>query len=41
MVNSLPKRQKAVGSHIVFCEKCDGHRNLVKFKAYIVVKGFL
>ena len=40
MVNGLPMGQKAMGSHIVFCEKCDRHRNLFKFKAYIVAKGF-
>ena len=39
-VDGLPKGQKAVGSHIVFCEKWDRHRNLIKFKACIVTKGF-
>jgi len=32
---------KAVGSHIVFKEKLDEHGNYVKFKAHIVIKGFL
>ena len=29
-----------MGSRIVFCEKQDGHGNLIKFKARIVAKGF-
>ena len=40
MVDGLPKGKKAVGSRIVFCEKRDRHRNLIKFKACIVAKGF-
>ena len=40
VVDGLPKRQKAVGSRIVFCEKRDGHGNLIKFKAHIVAKDF-
>jgi len=40
VVDRLPNGRKAIGSHIVFCEKRDGHGNLVKFKAHIVAKGF-
>jgi len=40
VVDGLPKGRKAVGSRIVFCEKRDGHGNLIKFKACIVAKGF-
>jgi len=40
VVNGLPKGQKAMGSHIVFHEKRDGHANLIKFKAHIVAKDF-
>jgi len=40
-INELLERKKAIGSQIVFREKLDGHSNQVKFKAYIVAKGFL
>jgi len=41
VVDGLPKERKAMGSRIVFCEKHNGHNNLLKFKAYIVTKRFL
>jgi len=40
VVNGLPKERKVIGSQIVFCEKYDGHNNLIKFKACIIIKGF-
>jgi len=40
VVDGLPKERKAMDSRIVFCEKHDGHGNLLKFKACIVAKGF-
>ena len=39
-VEQLPNNKKVVGSHIMFKEKLDGHRNYLKFKAQIVVQGF-
>jgi len=40
VVDGLPNGRKAIGSHIFFYEKRNGHSNLVKFKACIVAKGF-
>ena len=41
MVPELPEGRTAIGSWIVFKQKCDGDGNLVKFKDHIVMKGFL
>ncbi|KAG5728163.1 hypothetical protein E4T56_gene19311 [Termitomyces sp. T112] len=40
-VPTLPEGQKAVGSCIVFHVKHDGNGGITKYKAQIVVKGFL
>jgi len=40
VIDSLPKERKAIGSRIVFYEKYNEHGNLLKFKAWIVAKGF-
>ena len=39
-MNELPAGKKAVGSHIIFKEKLNEHGNCIKFKTYIVAKGF-
>jgi len=39
-IDCLPNDKKAVGSHIVFKEKLDGHGKHIKFKAWIVAQGF-
>jgi len=39
-VNELLAGKKAVGRHIIFKEKFDKHSNHIKFKTYIVAKGF-
>ncbi|KAG5727486.1 hypothetical protein E4T56_gene11989 [Termitomyces sp. T112] len=38
-VAKLPKGQRAIGSRIMFCMKCNGNRNVSKYKAQIVTKG--
>ena len=40
-VSTLPKGQKAIESHIVFCMKCNSNRNITKYKAWMIAKGFL
>jgi len=39
-VNELLAGKKAIENHIIFKKKLDEHGNYVKFKAYIVAKGF-
>ena len=39
-MNELPAGMKAVGRHTIFEEKVDKHSNHIKFKTYIVAKGF-
>ena len=39
-VNESPAGKKAVGSHIIFKKKLNEHSNCIKFKTYIVAKGF-
>lgn len=36
----LSEGQNTVGSHIVFCMKCDGNESVIKYKACIITKGF-
>jgi len=40
-MDKLPASKKAIESHIIFKEKLDKHSNHIKFKTYIVAKGFL
>jgi hypothetical protein len=39
-VPKVPEGCTAIGSKIVFREKRDGHRNIIKHKARIVAKGY-
>jgi len=40
-VDEFPAGKKAVGSCIVFKKKLNEYSNCIKFKVYIVAKGFL